>query len=344
MKTYAAYYDNEIRLSSSSGGIFSLLVASFDVVYGVAMSEDCYGAEFVRVEGNVAPLRGSKYFQAKVGDTFKEVKKDLLAGKKVLFSGTGCQINGLSSFLGKEYSNLFLLDIICHGVPSPKLWKEYVEYQEKKHGKLQSVNFRCKDDSWQDFGMKEKVGGNTKDSEEETQLYISKDVDSFMRMFLRNHCLRPSCYDCHAKFYKKSDMTIADFWGIENVAPEMNDGKGTSLVITRTDKGQELFEAINGKLMWKEVSYEDGVRGNPSEYSSVARPATRDTFFADLGTLSFEEMEKKYAADIKISLLRRAKNKTKRCIKKIVKILSGGGTPIKQKSNADYGMLFTFRK
>ena len=324
MKTYAAYYDNEIRLSSSSGGIFSLLATNFDVIYGVAMSEDCYGAEFVRVEGDVAPLRGSKYFQAKVGDTFKEVKKDLLDGKRVLFSGTGCQINGLALFLGKEYENLFLLDFICHGVPSPKLWMAYVAYQESKYGKLQSVNFRCKDDSWQDFGMKEKVGENKEGCEEETQLYISKDVDSFMCMFLRNHCLRPSCYDCHAKFYKKSDMTIADFWGIESVAPEMNDGKGTSLVITRSDKGQELFESIKSELKWKEVSYEDGVRGNPSEYSSVERSATRDTFFADLDTFSFEEMEKKYAADIKISLLRRAKNKTKRCIKKIVKILSGG--------------------
>ena len=155
---------------------------------------------------------------------------------------------------------------------------------------------------------------------------------------------RPSCYDCHAKFYKKSDMTIADFWGIESVAPEMNDGKGTSLVITRTDKGQELFESIKNELKWKEVSYEDGVRGNPSEYSSVARPATRDTFFADLDTLSFEEMEKKYAADIKVSLLRRAKNKINRFIKKIVKILSGGGIPEKQISNSNYGMLFTFRK
>ncbi len=325
MKTYAAYYDSDIRLSSSSGGLFSLLATNFDTIYGVAMREDCYGAEFIRVEGDVSPLRGSKYFQAKVGDAFKEVKRDLIDGKRVLFSGTGCQINGLALFLGKDYSNLFLLDIICHGVPSPKLWREYAEYQEKKYGKLQSVNFRCKDGRWQDFGMNENVRDGLKESEEIKQLYISKDADSFMRMFLRNHCLRPSCYDCHAKSYKKSDMTIADFWGIESVAPEMNDDKGTSLVITRTDKGQELFEVIKEKLKWKEVSYEDGVRGNPYEYSSVERPATRDTFFADLDTLSFEEMEKKYAADIKTSLLRRAKNKTKRAIKKIVKILSGGG-------------------
>lgn len=330
MKTYAAIYNNnEIRENSSSGGIFSALAENLDVVYGVAMTEDCYGAEMIRVEGDISPLRGSKYFQAKVADTFKQVKKDLEEGRKVLFSGTGCQINGLTMFLGKEYPNLFLLDIICHGTPSPKLWREYAKYQEKKHGKLESVNFRCKDDSWVDFGMKE------------NQLYISKDTDSFMRMFLRNYCLRPACYECHAKHYKKSDMTIADFWGIENVAPEMNDGRGTSLVITRTENGQELFEIIKKELKWKEVSYEEGVKGNPSEYKSVPRPQLRDTFFNDLEKLPFEEMEKKYAADIKVSFPRKIVRKIKRTIKGIL----GGGVPqIKHKTNADYGILLTFKK
>ena len=329
MKTYAGIYNNnEIRENSSSGGIFSALADKFDVVYGVAMTNDCYGAEIIRVEGDISPLRGSKYFQAKVGDTFKQVKKDLEDGRKVLFSGTGCQINGLTMLLGKEYPNLFLLDIICHGTPSPKLWREYAKYQEKKHGKLESVNFRCKDDSWIDFGIKE------------NQIYISKDTDPFMCMFLRNYCLRPACYDCHAKHYQKSDMTIADFWGIENVAPEMNDGRGTSLVITRTEKGQELFDSIKSELKWKEVSYEDGVKGNPSEYSSVARPQQRETFFEDLDQLPFEEMEKKYAADIKVSLARKVMRKIKRTIKKILR----GVPQIKQRTNADYGMLLTFKK
>ena len=125
MKTYATYYNNTIRLTSSSGGVFSLIASEFDVVFGVAMTEDCYGCEFVRIEGDIASLRGAKYFQAKVGDTFKEVKQDLLSGKKVLFSGTGCQINGLHMFLGKAYDNLITIDVICHGVPSPKLWREY---------------------------------------------------------------------------------------------------------------------------------------------------------------------------------------------------------------------------
>ena len=310
MKTYAAIYNNnDIRENSSSGGIFSALADKFDIVYGAAMTDDCYGAEMIRVEGDISPLRGSKYFQAKAGDAFRLVKKDVEEGRKVLFSGTGCQINGLSMFLGKEYPNLFLLDIICHGTPSPKLWKKYVLFQESKHGKLESVNFRCKDDSWTDFGMKE------------NQLYISKDRDSFMRMFLRNYCLRPACYECHAKQYKRANLTIADFWGIENVAPEMNDGRGTSLIITRTDKGQELFDSIKDELKWKEVSYEDGVKGNPSEYSSVARPQQRDTFFEDLEKLPFEEMEKKYAADIKVLLPRKVVRKIKHTIKKIL----GGG-------------------
>lgn len=266
------------------------------------------------------------------------MKKDVEEGRKVLFSGTGCQINGLSMFLGKEYPNLFLLDIICHGTPSPKLWREYVSFQEKKHGKLESVNFRCKDDSWVDFGMKE------------NQLYISKDTDSFMHMFLRNYCLRPACYECYAKQYKKSDMTIADFWGIENVAPEMNDGRGTSFVIARTDKGKELFDSIKSELKWKGVSYEEGVRGNPSEYSSVARPQHRDTFFEDLEKMPFEKMEKKYAADIKVSLPRKVVWKIKRTIKIILR--SGlTKTPMPttassslSRSNADYGILLTFKK
>lgn len=308
MKTYAAIYkNNEIRENSSSGGIFSALANKFDVVYGVAMTKDCYGAEIVRVEGDISALRGSKYLQARVGDAFKQVMKDLDEGRKVLFSGTGCQINGLSLFLGKEYSSLFLLDVICHGTPSPKLWREYAEYQENQHGKLESVNFRCKDDSWVDYGMKE------------NQVYISKDTDSFMRMFLRDYCLRPACYECHAKRYRKADMTIADFWGIKSVAPEMNDGRGTSLVITRTDKGQELFDSIKSELKWKEVSYEEGVKDNPSEYKSVAHPKQRDTFFEDLDKLSFEEMTKKYASDRKVSLKRRSVNKLKYIIKKILR-------------------------
>ena len=322
MKAYAAYYDNQIRLESSSGGIFSVVASKFDVVYGVAMTSDCYGAEFVRTEKDIYPLRGSKYLQAKVGEAFKNVKTDLENGKKVLFSGTGCQINGLRCFLQKDYPNLFLLDVICHGAPSPLLWKKYVMQQEKRHGKLKNVKFRCKNVNY----VKRK-----KDS-----IFIPKDKDKFMQMFLKDYCLRPSCYECHAKNYKLSDMTIADFWGIESVSPGMNDGKGTSLVITRTDKGQSLFDDIKNSLKWHEVSYEDGVRNNPCEFKSVKRPDLRDSFFKNLHLLSFKEMEHKYAPDIKENM----KTKIKRIIKAVIRRVIEGKT----KSNDNYGMLLTFGK
>lgn len=304
MNTYAVINKKNVREQSSSGGVFSVLAEQFEVIYGVAMTENCYGAEVIRVEGEIAPLRGSKYVQAKVGEALKLVKEDLMVGRNVLFSGTGCQVNGLQCFLEKEYENLTCVDVICHGVPSPKLWREYAKYWEGKYGKIENVSFRCKDVSWKDFGMKV------------NQTYLSKETDPFMRMFLRDYCLRPACYECHAKAYKRADLTIADFWGIEKVAPEMDDGKGTSLVITRTEKGQKLFDTIKEELKWKKVSYEEGVRENPSEYRSVERPLQRDTFFIDLGKLSFEELEKKYLLNIKPSFSMRMVRKVKRIVKR----------------------------
>ena len=310
LNTYAAYSKNiNIKMASSSGGIFSLLAEEIinrkGIVYGVSMSQDCKYAEFMRVDthSDLAKLRGSKYLQARVGRTYRKVKLDLESELTVLFTGTGCQISGLKNFLGKEYSNLYCVDVICHGVPSPKLWKEYVEYNEKQQNKrLVSINFRCKDDSWIDFGIKRKDEGKK-------ELYISKDKDPYMLMFLRDYCLRLSCYECLAKNDYKSDLTLADFWGIDKVAPELNDGKGTSLVIIRTEKGKKLFKNIKNEIVFKEVSYEDGVRNNKAEYSSADRPEERNYFFDDLNVKSFEEMIIRYGTPTPMSFKRKIKNK-----------------------------------
>lgn len=307
MKTYAAYYDNEVRIKSSSGGVFSLLAAEFEVIYGVVMSENCHSAEFRRITGNIAPLRGSKYFQAEVGTAYRQVKQDLEEGRRVLFSGTGCQINGLKLFLQKEYENLLTVDVICHGVPSPKLWNHYAAYREAQFGeKLKQVDFRCKEQGWEDFGMKE--NGH----------YFPMKTDPFMQMFLRNYCLRPSCYHCHAKRMKLADLSIADFWGIQNVVPELNDGLGTSLVIVRTDTGQAIFDQLKPQLKWKEVNYAEGVRSNPAEYRSPVRPKERDTFFKDLDNISFLEMAKKYASPIKIPISTKIRKLARNIRSKIV--------------------------
>ena len=346
LKVYACYNtDKDVRLSSSSGAVFSSLaeyvLEQRGVVYGVTLAEDCYSAEFISVTSKeqLTKLRGSKYLQAKVGNTYRSVKEDLVAGKLVLFSGTGCQVNGLKKFLGNEYDNLICVDVICHGAPSPALWKKYSIYQEQKNaGKLKGINFRCKDESWTDFGMKE-ICKSIPDNETK-KLYISKDKDSYMQMFLRDYCLRPSCYECAAKNMKMSDLTIADFWGINDVAPEMNDGMGTSLVLVRTEKGKDAFKKVSSSMKLKEVSYEDGVRGNPAEHKSCARPMQRNTFFDDMQSMSFEELKQKYVAPIKLSFITRVKRKAKKAIKKVLRVI--GGQSINTAKNMDYSLCFVF--
>lgn len=331
MNTYAAYYNNIIRDESSSGGVFSLIATQFDVVYGVAMTEDCYGCKFIRCENDISHLRGSKYFQASMGDTFINVRADLTEGKRVLFSGTGCQINGLQCFLQRQYENLFLLDVVCHGVPSPKLWREYACFQEKQYGKLETVNFRCKEEFWKSFDVKE------------NQLYIPMQRDFFMQVFLKNFCLRPSCYECHAKSYKLSDMTIADFWGIEEIESGMDDGKGASLIITRTDKGQQVFDTVMDKLKWKKVSYEEGVKNNPLEFQSVSRPVQRKNFYIDLELLGFAKLKRKYTDIINGPLWKRAVRKGKRVICQRLFARAGDNSHENTKSNMNYGLCLTFQ-
>lgn len=291
MECYAAFNKNEdIRMKSSSGGLFSLfaseVINNSGVVYGVRMSEDNYSTVYDRAtnEQELEVLRGSKYLQAKIQDTYIKVKNDLDNGIYVLFTGTGCQINGLKNFLRKDYDNLICVDVICHGTPSPKLWKEYLVYQENKRGgdKIADVKFRNKDCGWENYRMKQ------------DDTYIPMSDDIFMQLFLRNFALRPSCYNCAAKKNKCSDITLGDFWGIDDVSPEMNDHKGTSLVIVRTLKGQNFLDSVKDDLVIKSVTYEDGVKCNPSEYLSTDYPQERSTFFDDLDSLGFEALYKKY--------------------------------------------------
>lgn len=312
---YAAYAkDKDLRMKSSSGAMFSLLaehiIKKRGVVYGVVMSSDCYGAEYLRATSisELEAIRGSKYFQVKVGDTYKKIKKDLESGLIVLFTGTGCLVNGLKSFLNRDYKNLVCVDVVCHGTPSPKLWKKYVEYREMENGaKIINVSFRNKEKhNWDGFEMKEI-------DEVHREVYISRHIDPFFCLFVSNICLRPSCYECTAKSYKISDITIADFWGIDTVAPEMNDNLGVSLVITRSSKGQKLFDSIESTLIRKKVTYEEGVRENQAEYQSYSKPLERDAFFFDMNKMSFKELSKKYNY---ISIWKKIEKKIKIQIKK----------------------------
>ena len=333
IKVYAAYCKNEeLRLTSSSGGMFSVIAnyvfKNNGVVYGVVMSDDCYSAVYKRIDSvnDLSTMRGSKYLQAKVGDTFHRIKRDLDCGKNVLFTGTGCYINGLNSYLQRKYDNLLCMDIVCHGTPSPKLWKKYAKYQESKFkSKIIYVSFRNKDKhDWNGFEMKE-IDNNY------NELYISRHIDPYFSMFVKNIALRPSCFECTAKYYKLSDITVADFWGIDSVAPELNDNKGISLVIIRSKKGQELFDTINQELIFKEVSYEDSVKENKSEYQSYLKPKEREQFFVDMNKLSFEKLTKKY---VTVPIWKNCGRKVKHLIQKL-----WGVTDKKIQTHEDYGLL-----
>ncbi|MCQ2454870.1 MAG: Coenzyme F420 hydrogenase/dehydrogenase, beta subunit C-terminal domain [Clostridia bacterium] len=280
MKTYAAYYNNGERLTSSSGGLFSVIAKKFEVVYGVEMSSDNKYARFSRKTDDFSSLKGSKYIEAKMGDTFNQVKSDLESGKRVLFCGTICQISGLLCFLGRDYSDLFTVDIICHGVPSYKLWNKFIDGIDVK-----SVNFRSKKVSWQKYGME--LNGE----------YISNERNRYMKLYLQNLALRPSCYNCVTKKDKLSDATIGDFWGIDKFAPQLNDRMGTSLFILRNQKAEELFNDIKNDLVFKEVDYNEAVIKNPAEFSSVKIPHNRSSFFNDIGNKSFNQLYKKYYLD-----------------------------------------------
>lgn len=289
---YGCYsYNDNIRYESSSGGMFTVLakeiISQGGVVYGTSLSDDCKQA-FIRrvdVQEDLCYLAGSKYLQSNVGQAYQSVKQDLINGNKVLFTGCPCQVNGLVNFLGEQYENLICIDVICHGVPSPKLWRIYADFIEsKKQIKLVHVNFRSKIHSWKDFGLKYNVNKKS--------FYSSKNENAFLQLFLRNYCLRPSCYECNSKKNRYADISLGDFWGIEKVIPELDDSKGTSLLIVRTKKGEKIIEQIKDQIKYLSCDYDQAVKNNTAEYQSVIKPPQRESFFLDVNKMSLISWKK----------------------------------------------------
>ena len=195
------------------------------------MSEDFNRACHIRIDKvtKMHLIRGSKYLQSIIGDSFEDVKVHLEQGIDVLFSGTPCQICGLKAFWGKEYDNLNCVDVICHGVPSYVLWNKYLDYIRKKiKDPISSISFRSKRESWRAFGQEYDTG-------KKGTLFYSKEEDIFLRLFLSDCALIPSCYECFVKEnnYYLSDITLGDFWSINRIDETFNDGNGVSLIIYR---------------------------------------------------------------------------------------------------------------
>lgn len=273
---YAAYtFDENIRNASSSGGVFSELAKNIlehkGVVFGCALDEQMQARHrLVDTVQELHTLQGSKYVQSDIGETYIQCAEFLKEGRKVLFSGTPCQIEGLYRYLecvsdGKTMEHLYTQDFICHGVASPMVWNDYMEVQKRKANanKITDVKFRDKSGGWSHYAllMKFSDGSEVKES-------VNESVWS--RGFLNNLYLRPSCYHCKCKkVNRKSDITLADFWGIERVVPELADDKGVSLLLVHSKRGAELIENIKDRIYLKETEFEAAIRENSSMMKSA---------------------------------------------------------------------------
>lgn len=289
--------DENIRMQSSSGGAFTAIAEKIiddgGIVFGAAFTDDFKAVEHIAVESaeDLYKLRGSKYVQSRIGTSFVDAKKELDKGRKVLFTGTPCQIGGLLSYLQKNYENLYTQDIVCHGVPSPSVWKKYIELREEKAGsKINYVSFRCKDTGWATYSMQMKFTNGV-------EYCVKNSYDPYMKGFLDNTYLRSSCYDCVFKtVQRKADITLADFWGVWDTLPQMHDGKGTSLVITNTEKGEDILNDLSNQLEIVEADLSEAVKYNSAAEKSVPHNIQREQFLIDFNAQPFEKVIKKYGS------------------------------------------------
>ncbi len=317
---FAAINKNDkIRSESSSGGIFTAIAEKMTTMSGIV-----FGAKFTpdfsvihshtSNTDDIADFRGSKYVQSTIGNSYKECKDLLDSGKTVLFSGTPCQIGGLKAFLRKDYRNLITIDFICHGVPSPLLWEKYISFKSADNQRITKITFRDKSSGWENYSFTV----NYADGNIYKQIFRSNE---YMRLFLKDVSLRPSCYNCNFKgISRHSDITLGDFWGIRQELPSFNDNRGTSFIIVHTDKGKEIIAKL-GNCMIQEISTEQGAKHNPSLTKSANCPASRSAFFADLRAENFniKKLAAKYAADSFSVRLKKALNCALRKLSKILR-------------------------
>ncbi len=306
--TYAVKHrSQEIRMESRSGGVFTalsdIILENHGVIYGCALTED-FNSIHVRAENADArdAMRGSKYTQSDMTDMFIRVKEDLENGREVLFSGTSCQVAGLSAFLGKDYEKLFLLDIVCHGVPSPAVWQRYLRWQE------QCVNSRV---IGVDFRNKHTYGWAA--HYESLFMLNGRQINSqiFKTLFYGHWILRPACYSCPYKdTIHPGNITIGDYWGIDEITPSFNDDKGVSLVMINDEKGRILFQKACKDLEVINTKIEESIQ--PPLKAPFPEPKDRTRFWVDYQKRSFEYITKKYAGAGKM-------NKMKRFVKAVLR-------------------------
>lgn len=296
-KCYAAEHKNmEVVFDSTSGGLFSALA---DLTYrndgyvgGAIFNEDFSVRHFISNNKEDLPkLRSSKYLQSRLDGFFKDVKSLLLKGEKVLVCGTPCQMAALRAFLRKDYDNLIIADFICRGINSPKVWRKYLDSFEERYGsKVVYCKPKSKEFGWRNLTYKFVL-------ENGKVCYETGEQSNYTKGYLRTGAFcRPSCYDCKFKGYPRiSDITLADFWGVEKVDKKMDKNLGTSLVMVNSKKGETFFEEIKKRINYVPVPLDCVEGGNGHLNKSLDPPKVdRKEFFADLDRMTFLQLAEKY--------------------------------------------------
>lgn len=310
--------DDEVRLASTSGGLFyelaTYVLNNNGYVAGCIYNEDFKGAHHVIIDKleDLGPLMVSKYVESDLEGIYPQVKEKLSTGKMFLIVGAPCQCAGLLSYLGKEYNNLIVVDFLCRGANSPKAWSKYVEYLEKTHGgKITSL--RCKDKSrgWDSLGVKATFDNGN-------EYYADSRHDLRVIAYHRGNLMeRESCNECKFKTIPRySDITLGDFWGIKS-EEVTNIEKGVSLCFINSEKGKNVFNNIKNRLHVIDKTLNDAEKGNPAIHISAAKGKNRDKFLAQLDDVPFDVLVNKYK-DKDPSIVRKAVWKVKRIIKSIL--------------------------
>ena len=293
ISSYACYnLDETIRLKSSSGGVFTALaeyvISQQGVVFGARFDKEWNVIhDYTESLSGLDVFRGSKYVQSDIKDSFSKVQSLLKRDKIVLFTGTPCQVSGLKLFLRKEYKNLLTMDFICHGVPSPSIWKSYLKETSPKLDRIKYISFRDKTFGWKKFSL------HIQNLNQAKSILEPLNRNLYMKGFLQDLYLRPSCYDCSSKNYTSgSDITVGDFWGIQNEVPEIDDDKGISCILVNTNKGKIIIDKLN--LYYKQMELSQIDKYNPALIRSVDKPVKRADFYKSVGSNNTLKILDKY--------------------------------------------------
>ena len=305
---YAAHAaDPQLRASGSSGGIFATLAQHIlslgGVVVACATTDDCRQAEHILVTKpeDLPKVMGSKYLQSSAFVSFDHIRQHLSENTPVLFCGTPCQTAGLKSLLrDTDTSNLYTIDLICHGVASPLVWRKYLTQLEADMGsKAVSVQFRNKKHGWKKFSLSILFQNGAEFSE-----VISKNL--YLSGFIGDYFLRTSCYNCQNKGnHHSADITLGDFWGLSAVLPELDNDLGTSLVLINTEAGAQLFSAVSDSISVTKTDMAAALQSNPNYYRSSSKTKLRAAFMRRLHRKPIHILLQDFCGTNLISKLRR---------------------------------------